>query len=83
MPHIIVKLWSGKDEVKKQKLAEGIKQLTVEILGTPESSISVAFEEFSPEEWPLLVYGPDILDKKDTLYVKPGYLPEIFKKNND
>ena len=44
MPQIIVKLWSGKDEVKKQKLADGIKQLTVEILGTPESSISVALQ---------------------------------------
>ena len=80
MPHIIVKLWSGKPEDKKMLLAEEIKKLTVEILGTPETSVSVAFEETSPEDWPLKVYGPDIMDKEDTLYIKPGYVPEIFKK---
>ncbi|KAF0091959.1 MAG: 4-oxalocrotonate tautomerase [Fusobacteria bacterium] len=80
MPHIIVKLWTGKPEDKKRQLAEEIKKLTINILGTPESSISVAFEETTPEDWPLKVYGPDIMDKQDTLYIKPGYVPDIFKK---
>lgn len=79
MPHIIVKLWAGKPEDKKIQLAEEIKKITIDILGTPESSISVAFEETTPEDWPEKVYGPDIIDKKDTLYIKPGYVPEIFK----
>lgn len=80
MPHIIVKLWAGKPEDKKIQLAEEIKKMTMDILETPESSISVAFEETSPEDWPVKVYGPDIMDKEDTLYIKPGYRPDIFKK---
>lgn len=80
MPHIIVKLWAGKPEDKKRKLAEEIKKMTMEILGTPDTSISVAFEETTPEDWPEKVYGPDIMEKEDTLYIKPGYMPDIFKK---
>lgn len=80
MPHIIVKLWTGKPEDKKRQLAEEIKKMTMNILGTPESSISVAFEETTPEDWPEKIYGPDIMYKEDTLYIKPGYIPDIFKK---
>lgn len=80
MPHIIVKLWAGKPEDKKRQLAEEIKKMTVNILGAPDSSISVAFEETTPEDWPIKVYGPDIIDKEETLYIKPGYVPDIFKK---
>lgn len=80
MPHIIVKLWTGKPEGKKRQLAEEIKKMTMDILGTPDTSISVAFEETTPEDWPEKVYGPDIIDKEDTLYIKPGYVPDILKK---
>ncbi len=80
MPHIIVKLWAGKPEEKKRQLAEEIKNMTINILGTPESSISVSFEETTPEDWPTKVYGPDIIDKEETLYIKPGYVPDLFKK---
>lgn len=80
MPHIIIKLWTGKPEDKKRQLAEEIKKMTMDILGTPDTSISVAFEETTPEDWPEKVYGPDIMAKEETLYIKPGYVPDIFKK---
>jgi len=35
----------------------------------------VAFEEVDPADWPEKVYKPDVLDKQDKLYKKPGYNP--------
>jgi hypothetical protein len=33
----------------------------------------VSIEEISPSEWPTAVYKPEIADKLDKLYKKPGY----------
>ena len=32
-------------------------------------------EEIAKEDWAEKVYKPDILDKQQSLYVKPGYNP--------
>lgn len=73
MPHIIVKLWPGKSEKQKQKLAEQIANDVMEVLNYGEESVSVAFEEVPAEEWAEKVYKPDIVDKPRQLYKKPGY----------
>ena len=38
-----------------------------------EESVSVAFEEISSHDWKKKVYQPDIQEKWDQLYKKPGY----------
>jgi len=76
MPHIIVKLWPGRSEEQKMELTDKISKVLIETLGAKESSISVAFEEIPKERWVNEVYKPDIIDKKNTLYKKPGYKPE-------
>jgi 4-oxalocrotonate tautomerase len=73
MPHVIVKLWPGKSERQKTKLAEAIVRDVVDILGLGEDSVSVAMEEIDSGDWREKVYKPDILDKQKTLYKKPGY----------
>lgn len=73
MPHVIVKLWPGRSEQQKARLAEAIVNDVVEILGGGKDSVSVALEEIAPEDWKDKVYQPDILDKPQTLYKKPGY----------
>lgn len=73
MPHVIVKLWSGKSEQQKRLLAERITQGVMEILHYGEESVSVAFEEISPKDWRKKVYEPDIASQPDKLYKKPGY----------
>ena len=73
MPHVIVKLWPGKPEAKKARLAEKIARDVMEVLNYGEESVSVAFEEVSPKEWKQKVYEPDIKDKWDKLYKTPGY----------
>ena len=43
--------------------------------GNAEASVSVSIEDVAPDEWTDQVYKPDILEKPDTLYKKPGYNP--------
>jgi 4-oxalocrotonate tautomerase len=75
MPHVIVKLWSGKSEKQKNRLAEEITKVVMSTLNYGEESISVAIEEIEPKEWTQKVYKPDILGKPATIYKKPGYDP--------
>jgi 4-oxalocrotonate tautomerase len=73
MPHVIVKLWPGKSEPQKARLAEAIAKDVMDVLGYGEESVSVAMEEVKAEEWAEKVFKPDIMNKPDQLYKKPGY----------
>src|SRR4051812_11568228 len=73
MPHVIVKLWPGKSEQQKQRLAQAITDNVMKVLGYGDESVSVAFEEIDANDWGERVYEPDIVRKADTLYKKPGY----------
>jgi len=73
MPHVIVKLYPGRTEEQKRRLTEELVRDVTTVIDCPETSVSVAFEEVTQAEWPEMVYRPDILDKQDTLYKKPGY----------
>ena len=75
MPHVIVKLYPGRTEQQKIRLAEEIVKDVVAIAKCEEKSVSVAIEEISPEDWAEKVYKPDILDNQKNLYKKPGYNP--------
>lgn len=75
MPHIVVKLWPRKSEQQKTRLADAITKNVMEILHCGDDSVSVAFEEVKSRAWLEQVYKPDILNKWDTLYKKPGYDP--------
>jgi 4-oxalocrotonate tautomerase len=75
MPHVIVKLYPGRSELQKTRLAEEIVKDVVTIAKCEEKSVSVAFEEIKPEDWAEKVYKPDILDSPEKLYKKPGYNP--------
>jgi len=73
MPHVIVKLWSGKSQQQKKLLAEKINQDVMDVLGCGDEAVSVAIEEVEPSDWSEKVYKPDIIEKSDQLYKKPGY----------
>jgi 4-oxalocrotonate tautomerase len=73
MPHVIVKLWPGKSEQQKTRLAEAITKDVMNIFHYGEESVSVAMEEIKPEDWAEKVYKPDIVSQPETLYKKPGY----------
>ena len=73
MPHVIVKLWPGKSDEQKQRLAERIVKDVMDVLRYGDESVSVGFEEITSQDWMEEVYKPDIQGKWDTLYKKPGY----------
>jgi len=73
MPHVIVKLWPGKSEQQKARLAEAITKDVMEILHYGDESVLVVMEEVKSQDWLEKVYKPDIQNKRNTLYKKPGY----------
>jgi 4-oxalocrotonate tautomerase len=75
MPHVIVKLHSGRSELQKAKLAELITQAVMTGAHCAEQSVSVSIEDVEPAEWTEKVYKPDIAGQADRLYKKPGYSP--------
>lgn len=73
MPHVIVKMYAGRSESDKARLADAITQAVMQTLGYGEESVSVALEDVEPRDWRAKVYEPDIVAKPETLYKKPGY----------
>ena len=73
MPHVIVKLWPGKSEQQKTRLADQIAKDVMDVFNYGEESVSVGFEEIESDDWKDRVYEPDIQNKWNTLYKKPGY----------
>ena len=73
MPHVSVKLYPGRSEQQKSRLAAEIVKDVVAITNCGEESVSVAIEEIKPEDWAEKVYKPDILNNPEKLYKKPGY----------
>lgn len=68
MTHIIVKLWPGRFEQQKTRLAQEIVKDVVAIAKCEVKSVSVAIEEIKPEDWAEKVYRPDILNSPEKLY---------------
>ena len=75
MPHVSVKLYPGRSEQQKTRLAEQIVKDVVALVQCGEESVSVAIEEIQPQDWAERVYKADILSNWEKLYKKPGYDP--------
>jgi 4-oxalocrotonate tautomerase len=75
MPHVIIKMYAGRTEEQKKKLVKAITDSIVKIADADDKYVSIAIEDVSPEDWAEKVYRPDILEKQNTLYKKPGYNP--------
>ena len=75
MPHVLVKMQTGRTEAQKVRLAEEVAKAVQTAIGATDESISVAIEDIAPEDWAGTVYGPDIRAKWDMVYKKPGYDP--------
>ncbi len=72
MPHIIVKLWQGRNDEIKNKLAKRIAGIVAEELKVDRGDVSVAIEEVPREEWGEKVYKAEIKDNPN-IYHKPDY----------
>jgi 4-oxalocrotonate tautomerase len=73
MPHVVVKMMSGRSEEQKKELADKLVLAAISVLGTEEDSLSVAIEDIEPGRWERDVFAPEIKGRKEILYKKPGY----------
>lgn len=72
MPHVVVKLWPGRNDEIKTNLAKKIADVVAEDLKVEIGDVSVAFEEVNREDWGEKVYKKEIKDNK-AVYLKPNY----------
>jgi 4-oxalocrotonate tautomerase len=75
MPHVIVKLQTGRSEEQKARIAEQVTSAIMATANCAEKAVSVSIEDVEAGDWVETVYKPDIIGKPDTLYKKPGYDP--------
>lgn len=75
MPHVIVKLLTGRSEQQKAKIADEITRAVMATAGCAEQAVSVSIEDIEPDRWTEDVYRPDILGAKAKLYKQAGYDP--------
>jgi 4-oxalocrotonate tautomerase len=73
MPHVVIKLMSGRSEPQKRKLAELVTKAVMEGAGCGEESVSVAIEDVATGKWSKEVYNSEIKPNLELLYKKPGY----------
>lgn len=76
MPHVLIKLLSGRSDQQKTKIAEEVTKAIMATASCSESAVSVSIQDIQPEAWTETVYKPDILGCPGTLFKKPGYGPE-------
>ena len=75
MPHIIVKLQSGRTEDQKAIIADVLTKAVMTSARCSEAAVSVSIEDVEAKDWVETVYKPDIIGKSETLYKRPGYDP--------
>jgi 4-oxalocrotonate tautomerase len=75
MPHVIVKMYAGRSEAQKARIADEIAKSLMESVPCSAASISISIEDVEPSDWAETVYGPETVGKPGTLYRKPGYDP--------
>lgn len=73
MPHVVVKLWPGRDDEIKANLAKKIAHVVVQELKVDIDDVSVAIEEVNRSDWGEQVYKREIKDNPN-IYVKPNYV---------
>jgi 4-oxalocrotonate tautomerase len=73
MPHVVIKMLSGRSEQNKTAVADAVSRAVMGALGIHEDAISVAIEDVDQRDWREKVYQPDIIANGVRLYKKPDY----------
>jgi 4-oxalocrotonate tautomerase len=75
MPHVILKITAGKSADEKHELARALVDALTSTLNCDEKYVSLAIEDVAVADWMDKVYRPEIADKADLVFKKPGYDP--------
>ena len=72
MPHISVKMISGRDQKAKDSLSVKISELIQSELNCKEGAVSIDIQEYEASEWKA-VYDAEIEPRMESLYKRPSY----------
>lgn len=68
MPHVIVKLWPGRNDQQKRVIADRVIQAIVESAGVAPTTVTVGIEEVPRERWQEEVHVPEVDRKGSSIY---------------
>ena len=74
MPLIHVRAFSGRDMDIKKKAAEAMVKAASEVMGAPETSFTVIYEDVEREVWEEQVTKPVIEPQRDNMIVERGVM---------
>ena len=69
MPHVTIKMWTGRSDEIKTRLAEKVANTIAEDLGCKKSDVTVAVEDVNKEDWATKVVEPEI-NNNPNIYFK-------------
>lgn len=71
MPHIAIKMYPGRDEATKKRLADAILETASKELARGKEHFSVSIEDVPQDEWKEKVY--DKVKTDSNTIIQPGY----------
>ena len=74
MPHVALKMLSGRDEQTKERLAAALQKTVTDVLGCDEKWVSVSVEDYSAEQWQE-IFREQVTENAN-LRIKPQYDPK-------
>lgn len=74
MPHITIKILEGRSEPVKALCVARVAQAVRDTTGTPDKYISVAFEEYTPQQWQEVFHNE--IENNPDIVKAPRYKPE-------
>ena len=74
MPFIHIRAYSGRDLDTKKKAAQAIVKTASEVLGAPESTFTVVYEDIEREAWDKDVAQPIMEPLRDKMLIDHGKL---------
>lgn len=74
MPHIKIQMLKGRTDAQKQVAADKVAAALVDAIGCNADHISVAVEDFTPQEWQD-VFQAEVTESEH-IYKKPNYDPK-------
>jgi 4-oxalocrotonate tautomerase len=75
MPHVIVKMYPGRSEQQKARLAEAIVKDVMAITNVGDAAVSVTIEEVEPDDWAEKMYKPDSRERRRQTLQEAGINP--------
>ena len=73
MPHVDIRMFSGRDDETKKRVAEAVVETMMKELGCQRSHLSVAINDVDPADWnekvhdtvdPSTVYAGEVFENK-------------------